>query len=63
MSIITIFTLIRRNKYAKYFLYLSLALAISAGVLAKFVGTSGGEIRHSEIRSEAQMIPVEKEDH
>ena len=63
MSIITVFSLIRRYKYTKYFVYLSLALAISAGVLAKFVGTSGGEIRHSEIRSEAQMIPVEKEDH
>lgn len=38
-------------KYAKYLAILILLLAISDGVLAKYVGTSGGEIRHTEIRS------------
>ena len=50
---------VKKFKYAKYFIYLTLLLALSDGVLTKYVGTSGGEIRHSEIRSSSKIIPLE----
>lgn len=55
-SLLAIIMEIRKIKYAKYVIYLVLLLAISNGVLAKFVGNSGGEIRHTEIRSTAKII-------
>ena len=52
---------IKKFRYANYLTILILLLAISDNVIAKYVGTSGGEIRHSEIRSNAKMIPLEKQ--
>lgn len=60
-ALLAIIMEIRKIKYSKYVLYLVLLLAISNGVLAKFVGTSGGEIRHSEIRNTAKMIHLHTE--
>lgn len=40
----------KKHPRAKLFAFLTLILAIAATVLAKEVGTSGGEIRHTEIR-------------
>jgi uncharacterized membrane protein len=56
ISLITFIAEIKNLKYAKYMMFIALMLAISDGILAKYVGTSGGEIRHSEIRSDAKMI-------
>lgn len=53
---------LKKFKYANYLAILILLIAIADGVLAKYVGTSGGEIRHSEIRSDSKMIPLEKDD-
>lgn len=49
----------KKVKFAKLIAILILLLAIGDGILAGFVGTSGGEIRHSEIRSDAKMILLE----
>ena len=45
------------KKYAKASIvsYVVLVLAIGAAVLSKSVGTSGGEIRHTEIRENANI--------
>ncbi|MEQ8237995.1 MAG: hypothetical protein RIA69_02225 [Cyclobacteriaceae bacterium] len=49
-------------KYTHYLMLLILIVAISDIIIAKYVGTSGGEIRHTEIRGNAQMILLEKDD-
>jgi len=37
---------------------------LAAGVLAKNVGTTGGEIRHTEIRNDSNPIQIQtEEDH
>lgn len=48
----------KQLKYIKAMATLILIVALANGVAAKYVGTSGGEIRHSEIRSETKMIPL-----
>lgn len=53
---------LKKFKYAKHLIILALVLSISDMVLAKFVGTSGGEIRHTEIRTDAILIPTDKND-
>ncbi|MDB4286170.1 hypothetical protein N9933_02605 [bacterium] len=63
VSLIGFVAEVMKFKYAKYLIFLTLLLAIADGVLAKYVGTSGGEIRHTEIRSDSKMIPLEKDDH
>ena len=60
LSLIGFIAEIKSNKYAKHLTYLILVIAIADGVLAKYVGTSGGEIRHTEIRGNAKMIPLEE---
>lgn len=50
---------LKKFKYANYLILLVLFLALADGVLATYVGTSGGEIRHTEIRSDARIIPLE----
>ena len=63
ISLIGFLAEIKKSKYAKYLAIMILLLAIADGVIAKYVGTSGGEIRHTEIRKDSQMIPLEnKED-
>jgi len=61
-SLIGFITELKKLKYAKYFIFLTLLLALADGVLAKYVGTSGGEIRHTEIRNNAKMIPIKRDD-
>ncbi|MFC2109978.1 hypothetical protein ACFLRU_00500 [Bacteroidota bacterium] len=50
---------LKKYKFAKYLVIFTLLLAVADGILAKYVGTSGGEIRHTEIRSNAIMAPLE----
>ena len=59
ISFVTFIMELKKFKYAKYLMILTLLLAFADGVIAKYVGTSGGEIRHTEIRSDAKMIPLE----
>lgn len=51
----------KKLRFAKYVIYLVLLMAFSDGILAKNVGTSGGEIRHSEIRDTANVLELGNE--
>lgn len=53
----------KKSRFSKYLMILVLLVAIVDGLLAINVGISGGEIRHSEIRSNAKVIPLEVDDH
>lgn len=53
LSLIAFVMELRKLKSAKYIIIVTLLLALADGVVAKYVGTSGGEIRHIEIREDA----------
>ncbi|WP_191963312.1 hypothetical protein [Flavobacterium luteum] len=53
MSLISIYLSIKKNALGKYSAIITLVLVSIAVFLAKEVGTSGGEIRHTEIRPKA----------
>ena len=61
LSLLGFLAELKRFKYTKYLTIIILLTALADGVYAKYVGTSGGEIRHTEIRNDAKMIPIEKE--
>jgi uncharacterized membrane protein len=61
ISLIGFAATLKKHKYANIIVIIALVVAISDGILAKYVGTSGGEIRHTEIRSDIKMIPLEKD--
>jgi len=50
-GLLSLFAAYKKYKFASTFSYITLLLALVAGVVAKSVGTSGGEIRHTEIRA------------
>lgn len=58
ISLLTFFAEVKKLKFAKYLMALSLMLSIVASLLAFNVGRSGGEIRHSEIQGEGLIIPL-----
>lgn len=58
VSLLTIFLEVKRHKFSRYGFILALVLSALSIVLAQSVGTSGGEIRHTEIRSEEGLIPA-----
>jgi uncharacterized membrane protein len=60
LSLLIFILELKKKKFTKYLLILCLLIALIDGVLATYVGTSGGEIRHSEIRNDAKMIPLDK---
>lgn len=51
ISIVTLFLSIKSNKYANYGFFISLVFSVVLIFVGKEVGTSGGEIRHIEIRT------------
>ncbi len=51
LALIALFLSFKENSLQKYATIGTVVLALVAVVLAKEVGTSGGEIRHTEIRS------------
>ncbi|MBA0883842.1 hypothetical protein [Flavobacterium undicola] len=55
VSVIGLITNIRHHAKATFFSYAITVIAIVAVFLSTKVGTSGGEIRHTEIRSEAAV--------
>jgi uncharacterized membrane protein len=61
LSLIGFVAELKKFKFANLLSGLILLFAVAAGVSAKYVGTSGGEIRHSEIRDGAKVIPVDTE--
>lgn len=52
-SLVTLFMGIKKWEIAKFGYILVIILAIASSISAKYVGTSGGEIRHTEIRKSA----------
>ena len=59
ISLVTMFLEIKKSNLSKFGFILVTLIALGAGVLAKNVGTTGGEIRHTEIRSNANLIQVQ----
>lgn len=62
ISLVAFLAALRKLKFANLLMIVCLLLALGDLVLARNVGTSGGEIRHTEIRGDIKMIPVEKGD-
>ncbi|GEL11774.1 Uncharacterized membrane protein [Flavobacterium glycines] len=56
VSFIGLITNIKNHAKAKFFSYAILIIAIVAVFLSTKVGTSGGEIRHTEIRPDAVLL-------
>jgi len=56
-SILSIYFSIKKIVFEKYTSLLVVAIALIAVYFAKQVGTSGGEIRHTEIRANATASP------
>ncbi len=55
-AIITFIAKFRKARFHKHLMVITIILAIASGVMAKYVGASGGVIRHTEIRSNALVI-------
>ena len=51
-SLLLLYTAVNKHKFAKILSFITLILAIGAAILSIGVGTSGGEIRHTEIRED-----------
>ncbi|MGB6406832.1 MAG: hypothetical protein WBF39_05100 [Planococcus donghaensis] len=60
-SILSLYTAIKKHKYASILSYITLVLAIGATVVGSLVGNSGGEIRHTEIRKNLLDSTITKE--
>ena len=56
VSLFGLYTNIKKHSKAKLTSFLVLLIAVVGVVLAKSVGTSGGEIRHTEIRANGQPV-------
>jgi len=54
VSLFGLYANLKNHRKAKLTSYLAIVIAIVGLVLAKSVGTSGGEIRHTEIRANIQ---------
>ena len=58
LSILGLVANVKKHAKASIVSYVVLVLAIGAAVLSKSVGTSGGEIRHTEIRANAGATTI-----
>lgn len=58
ISILGLYLNFKNHAQAKLVSYVALVVAIASVFLAKEVGTSGGEIRHTEIRANANATPT-----
>ena len=61
ISIMGLYLNIKKHAKAKWITFLALIIAIIAVFLGKEVGTSGGEIRHTEIRENTVENVLEKQ--
>lgn len=55
VSLVTLFLVVKKMKWAIYGYLLVILLALATAFAAKEVGTSGGEIRHTEIRADSAL--------
>lgn len=60
-SLLSMYTDVKKHKYAKTISLITLILAIGSSVVGTFVGNSGGEIRHTEIRENGIIVAPSKE--
>ena len=60
-SLLSMYTDVKKYKYAKTLSVVTLLLAIGSSVVGTFVGNSGGEIRHTEIRENGINAAPSKE--
>lgn len=60
VSILGLYTNIKNHSKAKLVSLIVAVIAIAGIVLGKFVGTSGGEIRHTEIRNDSNTGNMNK---
>jgi uncharacterized membrane protein len=60
LSLTTLFLQVKNNGFAKIATYITLSVALVAVVLGKEVGTSGGEVRHTEIRTTSTGSTVQQ---
>ena len=60
-SLLSMYTDVKKHKYAKTISIVTLLLAIGSSVVGTFVGNSGGEIRHTEIRENGIIATPSKE--
>lgn len=58
-SLVALYASLKNHKFSKMASYITLVLALGAAVLGSSVGTSGGEIRHTEIRDNNVNTAVE----
>jgi hypothetical protein len=61
LSIVGFIADLKKFKYFQQIAILILVVALADGLLAKYVGTSGGEIRHTEIRGQSPIINLQME--
>lgn len=61
VSLGTMLLEIKKSKLSKFGFILVILFVLAAGVLAKNVGTTGGEIRHTEIRYDSNLIQIQSE--
>lgn len=62
VSLITLFLQYKKLSFYKYGFMAVLLLSVTAIVISKYVGTSGGEITHIEIRSDTNTIQLDSQD-
>jgi len=62
VSLVTMFLEIKKLKLSKFGFILVILISLTAGVLAINVGTTGGEIRHTEIRNDSNLIQIQTEE-
>lgn len=60
-SLLSMYTDVKKYKYAKTISVVTLLLAIGSSVVGTLVGNSGGEIRHTEIRENGIIAAPSKE--
>uniref|UniRef100_UPI0028BE11CC hypothetical protein n=1 Tax=Flavobacterium sp. TaxID=239 RepID=UPI0028BE11CC len=53
---LSLFASIKNHSKAKFLAFVTLFLTLGTAILSKSVGTSGGEIRHTEIRENAETV-------
>jgi uncharacterized membrane protein len=57
-SLLSLYSSVKNNKFAKTLSYLTLILSLAASILAIGVGISGGEIRHTEVRRDSVNLLI-----
>jgi uncharacterized membrane protein len=63
VSLLGLYTNIKKHSKANLVCFLAVVIAAIGAYVAQQVGTSGGEIRHTEIRKDYKAVNTEAEEH